>query len=185
MFSFSRLRYLYLAYFSKPASDRILYRAIRRLSVRRILEIGIDSPQRSVRMVNLARRGAGSDAVRYAAVDLFEARPVALPQGLSLKDTHKLLAATHAQVQLIPGDPAQALARAANALGKIDLLLISAQHDATSLGAAWFYMPRMLHPKSRVYLESRPAGSELASYRLVPHGEIETLAEGSRRRRAA
>jgi hypothetical protein len=182
LFSFTRLRYLYLSYFSKPAADRILYRAVRRTRATRILEIGIAAPLRTQRLVDLARRGAGHEPARYAAVDLFEARPAGTSSGVSLKEIHRLLAGMGAQVQLIPGDAAQALARAANSLGKLDLIVISAAHDVASLGAAWFYVPRMLQPGSRVYLES--AAAEGSTFRLMPADEIERLAASSRRRAA-
>jgi hypothetical protein len=135
--------------------------------------------------VDLARRGAGSEAVRYVALDLFEARPADRPRGLSLKQTHQMLSPLGAKVQLIPGDPAQALARAANSLQGMDLVLISADYDVASLGGAWFYLPRMLHASSRVYLESRQPDSPNASLRLLSASEIERLAGESRRRRAA
>ena len=183
--SLTRLRYLYLAYFSKPVGDRVLYRAIRRVRARRILEIGIGSPARTLRLVDLARRGAGAEAVRYAALDPFEARAADKPRGMTLKETHQLLSSTRAQVQLIPGEVAQALARAANALQNMDLVVISADYDGASLGEAWFYVPRMLHARSRVYLESRLPERPGTSLRLMAASEIERLAAGCRRRRTA
>ena len=182
--SFSYLTYLYLAYLSKPRGDRTLYRSVRRLAARRIVEVGIGSAGRTRRMVKLAQRHSSGEPVKYAALDMFEARPANKP-GLSLKETHRLLAGLGAQVQLVPGDPAQSLARVANALGDTDLLVISADYDAASLGSAWFYVPRMLQPTSTVLLETRlPEGSG-TQFRVVPHAEIERLAADSRRRRAA
>ena len=86
------LRYLYLAYLSKPIGDRELYRAIRRGSCRRILEIGIGCPDRTMRLVQLSMRNPGAEPVRYVAVDLFEARGADKPGGLSVKEMHRLLA---------------------------------------------------------------------------------------------
>ncbi|MEX2115137.1 MAG: hypothetical protein WD845_18230 [Pirellulales bacterium] len=177
------LKYLYLAHFSKPVGDRALYQAIRRLPARRILEIGIGSADRTMRLVKLARRSAGREPVRYVAIDLFEGRGPDLPRGLSLKETHRLLAATDVPTQLIPGEAAQVLARAANSLANMDLVLISAQHDVMSLAGGWFYVPRMLHPGSQVFLETRAAEGG-TSLRLMPATEIEVLASSARRRAA-
>ncbi len=177
------LKYIYLAHFSKPVADRALYQAIRRLPARRILEIGIGSADRTMRLVRLAKQAAGDQPVRYVAIDLFEGRGADLPKGLSLKETHRMLAPTDVQVQLIPGDASQALARAANSLADMDLVLISAQRDVAPLGSGWFYVPRMLHPGSQVFLETRNAAGE-PSLRLVPSAEIELLAKGARRRAA-
>ncbi len=177
------LKYLYLAHFSKPVGDRVLYRAIRRMPARRILEIGIGSADRTSRLVKLARQFSNSESVRYAAIDLFEGRGKSMPAGLSLKETHRLLAPHSVKVQLIPGEPAQALARAANSLAETDMVLISALDDETSLGSGWFYVPRMLHPGSQVFLETRASDGGTA-LRLVPLAEIEVLAQSARRRAA-
>jgi hypothetical protein len=184
LFPFTYLRYFHLAYFSKPVGDRTIYRAAHRARARRILEIGIGSAGRTSRLVRLALRGAGGEVVRYAAVDLFEARPADKSPGISLKQTHQLLATTGAQVRLIPGDPAHALARAANSLQNMDLLVISADYDVATLGGTWFYVPRMLHARSRVYLETRSPERSGTSFRLMPLAEIEALAKSARRRAA-
>jgi hypothetical protein len=66
----------------------------------------------------------------------------------------------------------------------MDLLLISAGHDEKSLAGAWFYVPRMLHARSHVYVESRAADGS-AWWRRMPAAEVAALAGASRRRRAA
>jgi hypothetical protein len=181
----NRLKYLYLSYLSKPKSDRVLYRAIGRRKVRRILEIGMGPSRRTLRMIDLAGRVSQGDSVRYAAIDLFEARPPESPPGLPLKETHRLLKSTQAVVQLIPGDPASALARAANALLNLDLVIISADHDEQSLAGAWFYLPRMLHANSAVYLETRDPGSPSPRLTLLAPDDIAQRAQARRPRRAA
>jgi len=179
----SYLKYLYLAHFSKPVGDRPLYRAIRHLPARRILEIGIGSADRTMRLVQSAKDASRSEPVRYAAIDLFEGRGADLPRGLSLKEMHRMLAPAEVQVQLIPGEASHALARAANSLANMDLVLISAQPDTMSMASGWFYVPRMLHPGSQVFLESCGSDGD-SSLRLMPAAEIELLATGARRRAA-
>jgi predicted O-methyltransferase YrrM len=180
----SRLKYLYLAYFSKPVGDRSLYRLIRRRKVKRILEIGMGPAARSLRMIGLAAREAPGEAIRYVAIDLFEARAAEQPRR-SLKETHTLLKPTGAQVQLIPGEAAAALSRAANSLQNMDLVLISADHDDPSLAGAWFYLPRMLHAGSAVVRESRDAQSGATLRTVLAPAEIEARAAVPRRHRAA
>lgn len=186
------LKYLYLAYFSQPASDRSLYRAIRRNKVRRILEIGVGTGDRALRMINLALRGKSAEPVEYAGIDLFESRQE--HDGLSLKLAHRKLSQTAARIRLVPGDVYSALARTANVLAnQIDLIVISADQDPGSLAKAWFYVPRMLHAQSLVYREEvagavtpdvivQKPGKNL---RLVPRAEIDELARPQLRRRAA
>ena len=180
----TRLRYLYLAYFSKPISERVLYRALRRTGARRILEIGIGDTARTLRMIHLAHRLAGGEAVRYAAIDLFEARPSTAQSKLSLKEAHRLLKPTPARIQLIPGDPAQALARTANSLPNVDLVLISKEHCDASLSGAWFYVPRMLHAASAVFRELPGAANGETSLAALEPAEIQARAAAGRRRAA-
>ncbi len=175
-------RYLYLSYFSKPGNDRALYRAVRRQPPRKILEIGLGSTQRTLRMLDLARRLSEGEHLRYAAIDLFEARDAQQPK-LSLKGVHRDLKALGVQPQLIPGDPAGALARAANSLPETDLILISAANDDAALAGAWFFFPRMLHGGSLVLREVRGEGNT-SSFVPISTEQIRLLA-GSSRRRAA
>lgn len=184
MLTASRLKYLYLAYFSKPATDRILYWAMARSKVQRILEIGLTDAARTMRLISVAHRYLKGEAVRYTAIDLFEARPKESP-GLALKDAHKLLKATGAQVQLIPGDPVSALARSANSLQNTDLVLISSQVDDSQLSGAWFYFPRMLHAGSAVYREKRAGEPAVIALERLSSVSIEERANSKSRRRAA
>lgn len=168
-----RLKYLHLAYFSRPAHDRPIYRIIRRHQVRSIVEIGIGQALRAERMIRLAQ--AWCDAsVRYTAIDLFELRSPADGPGLPLKQCYRRLKATGAKVQLAPGDPLAALARVANSLMGTDLVLVSADQDESTMDEAWFYVPRMLHPRSHVLVEER---DELSGrWHVLSHGRIEQLA---------
>ena len=178
----SRLHYLWLAYLSRPEHERALYRLIRREKPHQIVEIGIGDGRRTMRMIRAAARFAGGDSIRYAGIDLFEARAAGTP-GLSLKQTHQLLKRSGARVQLIPGDPLSALTRAANALGNTDLMIISAIHDEAALRQAWFYVPRMLHARSCVLWES---GTEDGlKLRRLETREIRTRAGAQSRRHAA
>jgi hypothetical protein len=177
------LRYLYLANFSKPVRDRVLFRAIRQTRARKILEIGIGDTARSLRMIGLAKGLARGEPVRYAAIDLFEARAAASGRRLPLKEVHCLLTTTQAQIQLIPGDPPSALGRSANSLPNVDMIVISTQFSAAALSEAWFFVPRMLHAGTVVFREN--AGTDgMASLQLVEHAEIQSLAGASRRRAA-
>jgi len=175
------LRYLYLSYFSKPVSDRALYRILRRKRPRKVLEIGITNTDRTLRMLDFAQRLIEGEAIRYAAIDLFEARDASAPK-LSLKECHRLLKTIRAQAQLIPGEPAGALARVANSLPDVDLVLISAAHDEAALSGAWFYLPRMLNAGSIVLREV--SGAEGTTLQVVDPAKIRQWA-GANRRRAA
>lgn len=175
-----RLRSLYLAYFSKPKQFRPLYQLARKRPVARITELGIGTAARTMRLLELC---PGTEETHYTGIDLFEARQNGDGPGLTLKAAHSLLATTGAKVRLIPGDPMSALSRSANSLARQDLILISADQDRESLARAWFYVPRMLHETTTVFLED-PA-EEGTTLRMVSHDEIAKLATPPKGKRAA
>jgi hypothetical protein len=151
------LKYLYWSRLAKPVADRDVYRWVRKQRPRHIVELGVGTAIRTRRLFEILLQDVPAAEVRYAGIDLFEARPAHAP-GLPLKQMHTLLKPIGIKVQLIPGDPFTALSRAANGLTKTDLLIISADQDAESLARAWIYVPRMLLPESRVLLETGTNG---------------------------
>jgi hypothetical protein len=159
-----------------------LYRVIRQLRPKKVLEIGVGTTDRTLRLLDFAQRVGDGEAIRYAAIDLFEARGANLPK-LSLKDAHRLFKAATAQAQLIPGDPSGAVARVANTLPDVDLLLISAAHDDAALAGAWFYLPRMLHANSVVLREIAQPGGAI-TFETIDAATLRERA-GANRRRAA
>lgn len=179
-----RVKYLYLAYLSKPAGNRMLYRLIHQRRVRRIVELGVGDGQRALRLIGLAQMSAGEEPVRYVGVDLFEGRPATAAPGLSLKEAHRLMQATGAKVQFLPGDPYSALARGANSNTGTELLLISAEQDEESLARAWFYVPRMLAAGATV-LREEISGQGEPGWRKISQAELERLSAAPQRQRAA
>lgn len=181
----SYLRHLYLAYFSQPKADRLLYRLIRRQRIQRIVELGVGTGVRSCRLIRAAQGASPGLAIRYTGIDLFEDRPRTSPSGLSLKDAYRLLKTTGAQTQLVPGDPFTALARVANSLAGAQLVVVSAGLDPVSLARSWFYMPRLLTGESLVFCEEADAASGETRLRQITQAEIGRLAGAGERRRAA
>lgn len=124
-----RVRYAYLAYFSKPKADRAVYRAVHKVKPKTIVEIGVGSAERAVRAISLAAKHQPGERIAFTAVDMFEASPPGRAS-LGLKKAHQHLSATGAKIQLVPGDPFSALARMANSLMGTDLLIIAADQQA-------------------------------------------------------
>ncbi|MEN6405863.1 MAG: hypothetical protein ABFC77_05260 [Thermoguttaceae bacterium] len=178
-----QLRLLYLCYFSKPAADRSLFRAIRKNGIKKIVELDVADGTRARRMIDVARLTSG-EGVHYVGVDLFEGRSASDPPGLSLKAAHQALRTDGVRVQLVPGDPSDGLARSANSLGKVDLLIVPARFDSPSFRRMWFFVPRMLHDRTVVLIdEALPDGRR--RLRRKSASEIEQLVADAAARRAA
>ena len=180
----SQLQVMYFAHLSKPQSDRPIYQAIRRHKIRRIVELGVGSGRRALRMIEVAKLASPRQDICYVGMDLFEGRSESDGPGLSLKAAYQFLRGVGARVQLVPGNPAESLVRTANSLGKIDLLIVPAELDSPSSSRAWFFVPRMLHERSLVFVE-RAADSGQKALHIKPAAEIEQLAGARAGRRAA
>ena len=192
---FSRLKSFYWKYLSKPAHNRTLYRAISKHRFQRILEIGMGSAERSTRLIQLAQQASPEARVVYTGVDCFELCPEGATPVLSLKTAFRTLRTSGARIRLLPGDVLESLSRAANDLRDMDLIIISTGQPAAALAQAWFYVPRMLHGGTQVYLETRTADPSQSGFQLISHSKIAELAtfrqrrfehtQGRSRRRAA
>jgi hypothetical protein len=184
---FTRLKLLYLTHFSKPIADRAIYRAIGRVRPKVILEIGVGSGARALRMIGQLQMLDPTLELRYVGIDQFEARPKSDVPSLTLKEAHSLLRATPAKVQAVPGDPLSALSRVANSLKDVDLVIISHDQHGESLDRSWFFLPRTLHDKTVVMQEvSAGDGAKVPTkFVEVSRGEIDTRAQQFVRKRAA
>ena len=182
MFALGAFQSFYYCHFASPRSDRVLYRAVRRSGASRILELGMGTGRRAARLIRMAQHHDQPGAVRYVGLDPFEARTASDGPGMSLKLAYRMLRATGARVQLLPGEPLAVLAQAANSLGPVDLVIFSARLDPRLLAETWYYVPRLLHSESEVYVETELPGNG-RSLRCVEPGEIAALV--STRRRAA
>ena len=179
----SWLKYVHLAHFSKPRSERQLYRLVKRHKVCRIVEVGVSDVARTAALVQVAQRFAADGQVAYSGVDWFDARSAELPK-LTLKQAHSRLQATGAKIRLVPGEPGRSLAGVANAHQHTGLLVFSAVVADSCLDTAWFYVPRMLDAHSIVLRECLDAAGEPAFERL-PAAKITELAGPSASRHAA
>lgn len=168
------LSLFYLAHLSFPLKNRVLYQAARKHGVHRVLEIGLEDGARLKRLLGVMGAHAAPEEVVYTAVDLFESRPAAQGQGLSLKEVHRTLTSAGVRSRLVPGDPLTALARSANSIGAVDLIIVSGGHDPATLAQAWTYVPRMMHDRTLAY---REVGSgAFARMELLTRDQIAALA---------
>ena len=183
MAGLSRLRLFYLLHLSKPASDRLVYREIRRLKARKIVELGLGAGRRAVQIIEVLKEFHEVREIHYTGVDLFEARTAADGPGISLREAHCLLKATGARIQLVPGPVGEALSRIANSVSQVDVVVISGRIPAAQLSTAWYFLPRMIHARTQVFQESLSAHGTAATRLLAAH-EVEQLTVNGQHRAA-
>lgn len=172
MAAIGKLGYYRLAFFAKPREDRTLYRTVKRLKARKIVEVGMGTLARAVSLVRVAQRYSPGVTVSYAGVDPFDERHASRPR-LRLIDAHRALMAEGASTRLMPSGAA-GLAALANALPQTDLVVISPEVSDAELAPNWFYLPRMLHAKSLVLRGTAdPARPQDVYWRSVTPSEIE------------
>lgn len=164
----SGLGYFVLSAFSNPASNRIIYRTIRRSRIASIVEIGVGDAERAANMIRVAKKYSGSGSVRYTGIDLFEAD---LQSPITLKECHRKLGGLDVKLQLVPGDVASGVNRIANSHLRTDLVVISGSNNTAALDDIWFLVPRMLHATSVVFLQE--SGDEEGYLERLGRLEIE------------
>ena len=172
----SNLKYIYLVSFSKPKCDRAVYRSIAKSKATSILEIGMGDADRTEKMIRVAKKFSGSGGVRYTGVDGFESNPSST---LTLKQCHRRLQDPDVKLQLVPGEIYSSLHRIANNHMRTDIVVISAGYDPDSLENSWFYMPRMLHATSTVFVQDPQ--DDQAPFRVYSRLEIERMAKSKPR----
>ena len=170
--------YGYLRFFSKPVAERTIYRAIARQRARRFVEIGVGRAVRAKRMRAVAGRFHDREQLSYTGIDLFEARP-ADNSGMSLKLAHQLLRPLVGKLQLVPGDAYSALCRSANTLVQSDIIVITGNADDEKMQSAWFYLPRMLHDKTCIFVVGESGEDEESHVEIVTREEINELSLAS------
>jgi len=180
----SRWKIFYLSYLSNPSSDRLIYRAIVQKKPRRILELGIADGRRALRMIDTAARFTDRSDILYIGLDRFEDRGSTDDAGLPLITAHRVLNRSGARIKLVPGDPLRSLARAANDLGQVDLLIISPQTETERLNKVWYFVPRLLHAQSQIFVEQKLPGDKKTLQAASPR-EIEQWAAKAIRWKAA
>jgi hypothetical protein len=177
----TRLKLLYLFHFSKPAWNRAVYQAVYRRRIRRIVELGIGTGERAVRLIEVAAQHSSSDQIVYTGVDPFEGRSAEDGPGTTLKDAYRRLRATGARISLLPGDPAAVFSAAANNLGTADLLLIAWPMPRSLLPRACYYLRRMLHDGSLVLLEEQSQHEDTKRVKVLPLDRIRAWAADFRK----
>lgn len=179
------LQRLYWAYFPKPKSSRILYRAVRDLRATKIVEFGVADPERSLQLIKMAvGMQQGTAPVSYTAMDLFDARPQ-MQSPLSVKQAHRFFASSGAKVQLVPGSMSEGLARTANTLLGTDLVIFAEDAAPVSDSRLWFYLPRLLHSESHVLQAQSVAEVQEPTFCKIARAAIEQRAASHTRMRVA
>ena len=147
------LKTCYLAYFSNPSCDRVVYRHVAKRKPRRILEIGIGTGRRTARLLDMVIDPERETAATYTGIDLFEARTDS--PTLSLKQAYQLVRRDGVKAKLVPGDALSTMTLTANAAADTDLILIDASIGDDDLRLAWKYFPRMMHANTLVLRQTK------------------------------
>jgi hypothetical protein len=160
-----------LTRFSKPVSDRAVYRYVAAQAPRSILEIGLSSMERTCNLLQFAQRSAKTREIRYCGIDLFDAR--AASPTIRLKDAHCQLRKLVGAVRLIPGDLSAIHPGLANQIGNHDLVIATLSGNLEDCRPAATLLPRLIAENGRLLL--REGGEAGKDYRILTRPEAEGL----------
>ena len=172
----SWLKYFQVAFLSKPATNRILYRTIARHRPRSIVELGMGLGERSATMIQLAQSYQDVADFQYSGLDLFEGRDHRTP-GITLKRAHRMLGSLSRKVRLFPGDLCVSLAQKGNLLANADLFVVDMLDSPETLRQLWKPLARLIHNDSLVYVHQRQAGSQQVQFVLLANDQLRQLAD--------
>jgi hypothetical protein len=173
----STFRFFLLTRFSQPAADRDVYKMVRQLKAKSIVELGLGNGNRAETMIRVARKFSVTDTLRYTGIDLFEARENS-QQKLTLKDMHRRIQTLGVKAQLVPGTAEMTIPRIANSHLRTDLIIISGDYAAEGLSECWTFLPRMLQAHSVVMIQS----SADAKFQTLSRLDVEKRANASPQR---
>lgn len=161
MAQLSWFKRLYWKHLSKPVSERALFLHILDKPLSSILEIGMGSGERITRLLALNASVSEAKPIRYTGIDPFESNSDADRPGqgvLSLKGAHRLLSERGVKAHLVPGEPANAVARVAHSVLPSDLLIIDGYWESGDVHgqalAQW--LPRLCHVNSAIFVAKNP-----------------------------
>lgn len=174
----SGLRYFHMCWMAKPVADRLVYKTIKKRKIKSIVEFGLGDGDRCEKLIQVCQKFAEGQPVKYTGIDLFESRDESQP-AISLLEMHKRLNKTGAKVKLVPGDEESATARVANSLAGTDLILLSTNQSLDDLERFWFFLPRMVHAESLLFV----AGTE--KFRVLRKSDWSRWTERNRVSKAA
>lgn len=156
----SWLQKIYWARFSKPVSERPLFKYLLDHPVSSILEIGVGDGARMQRIAKLVRLSPGAEQLRYIGVDEFESAKSG--RHLSLKQAHQLANQLGFKASLIPGEISAAIPRVAHKMGASDLIIVDGGLNPQEplVGVVGTWLNRLAHSGSGV-IACETSGSEL------------------------
>ncbi|MEL7497092.1 MAG: hypothetical protein AAFN77_05740 [Planctomycetota bacterium] len=174
---------LSLSMFSKPVTDRVIYKLIKQNQFESFVEVGLGDGSRLERIIQFALTYSNSDNLRYTGVDRFDARPEE-QSPLRLIDMHKKMKSIPAKTQLVPGELEPAIRRIANSHLRIDMVILSAGFQEQQFANAVMFFPRMMHSGSKLLVQRQ--GNE--PFEVLTRLDVERLAaqhEGKSSRQVA
>ncbi|QDV15101.1 hypothetical protein CA51_50130 [Rosistilla oblonga] len=138
---------------SKPAEDRVLFRATANRKIQSVLETGLGDGTRCDRLLQWLQHH-DSVPTRYAAIDQFEAGG-----GLSLKQFHAKMTGVGIKPMPVPGTLATGLPRVAHTIGAVDLVILDQDHEGLSDPSILNFLPRIVHAETVVIATDAETGA--------------------------
>lgn len=156
----SWLQKIYWSRFSKPISERALFKHLIETPVRSILEIGVGDGARMQRIAKLVQLPANVEQLRYIGIDEFES--AISGRHLSLKQAHQLASQLGFKASLVPGDHSSTIPRVAHKMGSSDLVIVDGglNPQEPSVGLIGNWLNRIAHRESTV-IACNQAGGEM------------------------
>ncbi|MBM3281257.1 MAG: class I SAM-dependent methyltransferase [Candidatus Harrisonbacteria bacterium] len=146
-------------FFYGPKRYRNIYRILQKTRPKRIMEIGVWTGERSIRMIETLKKYYAADAIDYYGFDLFEdLSDEQLVSEVSKKPPTKAqiqekLEKTGANIHLFKGNTLETLPRETQSLPKMDFVFLDGGHSLETIENDWKYVKELMHEKTVVIFD--------------------------------
>lgn len=133
----------------QPSRYRNLYKTIKEIEPRTILEVGTWNGERAAKMIRVAQKYQSE--IKYYGFDLFEdLTPEKFLEERSKRppserEVYEFLQRTGATIKLYRGDTVQTLPRAVREISKVDFVYIDGGHSLNTIQHDWENVEKLMH----------------------------------------
>jgi len=142
-----------------PRRYRYLFRSIREIKPKCILELGTWNGTRAVQMILEARKFNSAEEIAYYGFDLFEEMTERILQEEtskwppSFREVEERLLKTGVKISLYKGDTRESLPRMISQLPKMDFIFVDGGHSVETISSDWLCVQQLMHRNTTVIFD--------------------------------
>ncbi|MFC1731689.1 class I SAM-dependent methyltransferase [candidate division KSB1 bacterium] len=146
-------------YFRAPKRYRYIFKNIKNIKAKNILEVGTWNGSRALEMIKCAQRFTSPSDISYYGFDLFELidddiyKEELSKYPPTKQEVQKKIGKTEAQIYLFQGNTKETLPEAIKKLPKMDFIFIDGGHSIETIQSDWENIKTLMHANTVVLFD--------------------------------